>query len=174
MISRMMGDSSGSVKRRLDATGRSGVRASSTTERREALPRNSLSHRITQPQSVSAAICTISGLVKPSGSLMTEAPRRTHILATSAWRVLTQTIAPVGTRPRTTGTTRSASAWEDKPLSSGVVSPQTSSRSAPSSSICLPRATASSVVSASGPTSITPMMRGRASDSSWRPQRQTA
>ena len=63
----------------------------------------------TQPHSVSAATSTIFGSVKPVTSLMIAAPRRAQILATSVWRVSTETTAPSATSARTTGTMRRAS-----------------------------------------------------------------
>ena len=128
IIWRMIGASSGKVKRRCELSvrvsapvaaaraaalpvGREGRMSSSCTCLRSTrAPRPSLFQCITmQPQSDPAATATISGSVKPETSLMIDAPRRTHIFATSAWRVSMETIAPAATNARTTGTTRSAS-----------------------------------------------------------------
>ena len=119
MTWRMIGASSGRVKRRCEVTGRgralpAGRDSSSVTWRRGAwVPRPPwFQCMTTQPHVVSAATLTISGSVKPETSFTMAAPRRTHMRATSAWRVSTETMAPASTSARTTGTMRSASSFE--------------------------------------------------------------
>ena len=186
---RMMGASSGSVKRCCEAMGRGaaervGRESSRRTSRLGACePSPSCSQCMTtQPQSVSAATCTMSGLVKPLASFTMAAPRRTHILATSGWQVFTETTAPSATSARITGTTRSASSLEARgswPGAAGTAA--TSTMSAPSSSMSRPRSAAALTSTppfpsgkASGVTSRMPMMRGRASESSCEPTSQVA
>lgn len=182
----MMGASSGNVKRcaltvgRV-ACGRAGLLSSRTTcLRGTCVPRPPWSQCMTtRPQSHSAATRTISGSVKPVTSLIIDAPRRAQSSATSAWRVSTETTAPSATRPRTTGTMRSASSFGETGLCPGRVdSPPTSMMSAPSSSIWRPRATAASgsrflppSENESGVTLRIPMMRGRVMLISCLPQR---
>ena len=185
MTWRMMGASSGNVKRRWEVTGRGralplGRLCSSMTSRRGArVPRPSwFQCMMMQPQEVSAATSTISGFVKPETSFTMAAPRRTHMRATSAWRVSMDTTAPASTRARTTGTTRSASTFGETGVCPGRVdSPPTSMMSAPWSSISRPRAMATlwsrfspPSEKESGVTLRTPMMRGRASETSCSPQ----
>ena len=187
MTWRMMGASSGRVKRceltvGRGCSGRAGRLSSSTTWRRGAcVPSPPWSQCMTtRPQSVSAATCTMAGSVKPVTSLMIDAPRRAQSCATSAWRVSTETTAPSATRPRTTGTMRSASSLGETGRWPGRVdSPPTSMMSAPSSSIWRPRWMAASgsrflppSENESGVTLRIPMMRGRARPISCLPQRQ--
>ena len=136
----------------------------------------------TRPQSLSTATLTISGLVKPVTSFRIEAPSLAAMRATSGWRVSTDTMAPAAASSRMTGTTRRASSSGSTAVNPGRVdSPPTSMMSAPSSSSRKPHSMALSAVSwvppsekESGVTLSTPMMRGRASDSSWAPQRHVA
>ncbi len=190
MISRMMGASSGRVKRLvLVGTLRAGCAESSVTERRVLAPFRRFQCMTRQPRPVSVASCTMAGSVNPLTSLRIETPSRAHRRATSAWRVSTEMIADGASArmPRTTGTTRSASTLGETGVAPGRVdSPPTSMMSAPSSSISRPRRTARSTSSTPSPSSrlppsekesgVTlrmPMTRGRASDSSCLPQRQT-
>ena len=136
----------------------------------------------TQPHWVSAATCTISGSVKPVTSFRMEAPRRAHVRATSGWRVSMDTMAPASASARTTGTTRSASSLGETGVWPGRVdSPPTSMMSAPSSSMAMPRLTATwwsrflpPSEKESGVTLSTPMILGRESEISWVPHRQVA
>ena len=185
MTLRMMGASSGSVKRWLEGIAREGLVSSRTTCLRRGFSSRVRSQWVMmQPQVLAAATSTIAGLVKPVTSLMIDAPSRTHILATSGWRVSIEMMAS-GTSARIlrmTGTTRAPSSLAVTGVKPGRVdSPPTSMMSAPSSSIWSARATAASTSrfsppseKESGVTLRMPMMRGRVSESSWSPHCQTA
>ena len=135
----------------------------------------------TTPQLLVVTKSSILGSVKPVTSFTMEAPTRTAALATSTWRVSTETIAPCWASARITGSTRLASSSAETGVKPGRVdSPPTSMMSAPESSMARPCAMAASVsmcsppsLKESGVTFSTPMMRGRSNLSSYFPQRQT-
>ena len=162
------------------AAARAAAEVSSVTVWRGARAETSPACMMMQPQSLSQATLTMSGLVKPVTSLMMEAPSFTAMRATSGWRVSMETIAPASARARITGITRLASSSGVTGVKPGRVdSPPTSMMSAPSSSSFMPQAMAASASQCSPPsekesgvTLSTPIMRGRASESSCLPQRQ--
>ena len=186
IISLMTGAASGSVKRLvLVGTGRrtrAGRSESSCTMRRVTGPPSLFQCITTQPQSLSAATCTMAGSVNPVTSFRMDTPSRTQIFATAAWRVSTDMMAvgALARIPRITGTILWASSSGVTGLEPGRVdSPPTSMMSAPSSSICSARSTAAAgsrfsppSLNESGVTLRMPMTRGRASDSTCWPQRQ--
>ena len=186
MISRMMGASSGRVKRRELCTTRAGLMESSCTERRLLVDGTSgwAQCMMMQPQLLSSTACCISGSVKPDTSLTMETPWLRHIAAVEAWRVSMDTMAlgAAARIPRTTGSTRSASTSGDTGLCPGRVdSPPTSMMSAPSSSISKARRTAFLELMVtppsekeSGVTLSTPITRGRESESTCSPHCQVA
>ena len=140
-----------------------------TAEPLVAAPETGPECMTTQPQSDVAATSTIRGSEKPVTSLTTWAPRSTQLRATSGWRVSIETSAPSWTSQRTTGSKRRSSSLGTTGVNPGRVdSPPTSTRSAPSASICAAVAIASLGAlcvppseKESGVTLSTPITRGR-------------